>query len=1144
MQRAQLGLISTGRRWSATLRSGAAALCVLAGTATAHAGTTFTPIVFSGDVSGLPGITVSGVSLSLGERPTIASNGDISYVALLTGEGVTTPNDSGLYVRRVGANELVLREGQTTILNPIIDFTGHIVSASAWAVTVETTSGDILFGHWANSTNTLAYAGAGGWGTHTVSNISVPSLNDAGDLAVAIRTTDGSNEWRIGRTTGDSTLFVVGESGDTISGLNGAQITSFAGFPVGIDDSGRIASFALVGNQDGQTVITASVNDQAIVTIDDSGLSLISQTNTHAPNFLTGVMLSDFGYSAALRQHVNVNNFGDVVYSSMVAGLGITGADDTALFRTSNATVSRVVRESSPAPGAGTGVTFANFPPEDLAAPIYTNANQTFFLQNLGGTGNGNGLFFGNQSGLLAIAYHGQQVVGADEGVVIEEIRAFDANNNNQAIYLARAGGPGINTTNDGVLFAFNGSEVSVLLREGDIISVNAQNRTVAEIWIDDGGSPEQNLSNGRRAINDAGDGAIAISFADGTSGIFTFDVPAPCAIPVTIPASLRAIEGTRTRFQGSATGADSVQWFANGAAISNGATYTGAATTLLSITRATAAIDGAQYTLAATNACGTIAPDPLDLTIGKRFDVNKDGLNEILWRNGSSGANLAWNVAADGQSISSSFALPSVSDINWKLAATGDFNYDGNTDLVWRNSVTGDNAVWFMNGAAFASASDLPRVSDPSWEIRSVADFNNDGLMDLLWRNRISGDNVVWLMNLSFGTIDNSIAIPTVSDPNWQIAGTGDFNADDNTDIVWRNARTGANAVWYMSGTNFSAAADISPAATDVNVRIAAIADYNNDTGPDLLMRNTLTGANELWLMNGITRSSVVTLPLVADTFWRPMGQPRFKTGQDSDFNGDGKADLFLRHATNGQNAVWFLNGPTFSSLTSLTPITDNNWVVEAVADLNRDNKTDIFWRNQATGQNVLWIMNGTTVTQSVDLPGVSNTSWHVGGVADVDGDEIADLIWNQDGTGENLAWILEGTPTDGTVVRRVTPLSTQTSPSWNLKGASDFNRDDKFDLVFRFDGVTPDTGFVTGDNEYWRLSGTTLASRVAFPNVASLSWDIRAVNDYNLDGYPDFVWRNSSTGANTIWLMRNNALGTSIALPTVSDTGWQIFR
>ena len=38
----------------------------------------------------------------------------------------------------------------------------------------------------------------------------------------------------------------------------------------------------------------------------------------------------------------------------------------------------------------------------------------------------------------------------------------------------------------------------------------------------------------------------------------------------------------------------------------------------------------------------------------------------------------------------------------------------------------------------------------------------------------------------------------------NWHIAGTGDFNADGRSDILWQNASTGECSLWLMNGTTF----------------------------------------------------------------------------------------------------------------------------------------------------------------------------------------------------------------------------------------------------------------------------------------------------------------------------------------------------
>ena len=39
-----------------------------------------------------------------------------------------------------------------------------------------------------------------------------------------------------------------------------------------------------------------------------------------------------------------------------------------------------------------------------------------------------------------------------------------------------------------------------------------------------------------------------------------------------------------------------------------------------------------------------------------------------------------------------------------WTVAAVADFNGDGKADILWRNTATGDNYIYFMNGLTIAS--------------------------------------------------------------------------------------------------------------------------------------------------------------------------------------------------------------------------------------------------------------------------------------------------------------------------------------------------------------------------------------------------------------------------------------------------------
>ena len=90
--------------------------------------------------------------------------------------------------------------------------------------------------------------------------------------------------------------------------------------------------------------------------------------------------------------------------------------------------------------------------------------------------------------------------------------------------------------------------------------------------------------------------------------------------------------------------------------------------------------------------------------------------------------------------------------------------------------------------------------------------DFDANGQPDLLWRNEASGENVVWLMKetaLVRGELTDPAAL---TDVRWKVVGTPDFNGDRQTDILWRHEVTGQNMVWYMEGTKLASAAALSP--------------------------------------------------------------------------------------------------------------------------------------------------------------------------------------------------------------------------------------------------------------------------------------------------------------------------------------------
>jgi YD repeat-containing protein len=201
-----------------------------------------------------------------------------------------------------------------------------------------------------------------------------------------------------------------------------------------------------------------------------------------------------------------------------------------------------------------------------------------------------------------------------------------------------------------------------------------------------------------------------------------------------------------------------------------------------------------------------------------------------------------------------SGMALQSVSIVNLQAPPStvkNDFNADGKSDLLWRNPTTGENVVYYMNGATILSGAYLPTI-DSAWTLAGTADLNADGKPDLLWRNPTTGQNVVYYMNGI--TIQSGAYLPTI-DSAWTLAGAADFNADLQPDLLWRNPTTGQNVIYYMNGITIQSGAylqTVDPAWT-----LAGTADLNADGKPDLIWRNPATGENVVYYMNGITIQS-----------------------------------------------------------------------------------------------------------------------------------------------------------------------------------------------------------------------------------------------------------------------------------------------
>lgn len=310
--------------------------------------------------------------------------------------------------------------------------------------------------------------------------------------------------------------------------------------------------------------------------------------------------------------------------------------------------------------------------------------------------------------------------------------------------------------------------------------------------------------------------------------------------------------------------------------------------------------------------------------------DFNGDGRSDILLRH-FTGVMQFWDGTQAG-GFSAGITIP----INRSaIFFSGDFNGDHREDILSFYYDNNGNAVLLSQlqtiSAGFQPDFSDGRVLPPDWSIVSVADFNNDGKADVLLRN-IDGTVTDWLIgppdetivdvpNAPFSALTGNFMVHP--GPDWHVAATGDFNGDGLTDILWRHD-SGLVSDWLGS-----AAGGLVPNGQNSEYNpgptwhVIGTGDFNGDGRSDILWRHDSgTISESLGLPNGGFSDNSANVLVNPGQEWQVKAI--------GDYNGDGRDDILWEHTT-GLISTWlgrpdggFIENPA----QSFTPAVD--WIVE----------------------------------------------------------------------------------------------------------------------------------------------------------------------------------------------------------------------
>ena len=189
-------------------------------------------------------------------------------------------------------------------------------------------------------------------------------------------------------------------------------------------------------------------------------------------------------------------------------------------------------------------------------------------------------------------------------------------------------------------------------------------------------------------------------------------------------------------------------------------------------------------------------------------IDYDGDGSLEILADNTSTGARAIWSVSSSSALTSTTFTTVAT---DWRIVGSGEFGGDSTPDIIVENTTTGAKGIWLMalNSGTLSVSSGVTFTTDNNYRIVGCGDFNSDGQTDIVTEEITSStaydaqmQRKIWYMS---GTTKSSEDTFLTFKQEWRIRGVKDFDGNGTPDMLIEQDDTGRRGVWYMTGNNLT---------------------------------------------------------------------------------------------------------------------------------------------------------------------------------------------------------------------------------------------------------------------------------------------------------------------------------------------------